>query len=73
MLKTLLHSVPKGDCIIIVDDLNYQLRGNIQDYTNKWIMTTRNEKDDHDELILNLILEHNLFTVDTSFSPPLKM
>ena len=59
-LHILLQSVPQGDYIIISGDFNCQLRRNIQGLTGKWAMTKRNEERGHDQLIVNLMCDHNL-------------
>ena len=69
-LEVLLNSVNKKDCIVICGDFNCQLRRNVEGCTGKWSMTARNEKKGHDQQVLTLMRQHDLFAVDTRFKPP---
>ena len=68
-LDALLATVNKNDCIIVTGDFNCQLRRNVQDCTDKWSMTSRNEDKGHDQEVLDLMRQYDLFTVDTKFEP----
>lgn len=71
-LETLLNSVSKKDCIVLCGDFNCQLRRNVQGCTGKWSMTKHNEKKGHDQKLINLMRQFDLFAVDTRFKPPRK-
>ena len=68
-LRKLLNTVRKSDCVMLAGDFNCQLRRNVP---GKWCMTTRPD-DGHEEQILVLIREYDLFAVDTIFKPKTKM
>ena len=55
----------------IAGDFNCQLRRNVAGCTGKWCMTTRPD-DGHEELILDLMRENDLFAVGTLFKPKTK-
>ena len=71
-LEILLRTVPQGDCIVICGDFNCQLRRNVPGCTGKWAMTKRNEDKGHDQQVLTLMRQFDLFAVGTRFKPPRK-
>ena len=71
-LKKLLHTVRKSECVVLAGDFNCQLRRNVPGCTGQWSMTKRPEQG-HEELILDLMRENDLFAVDTLFKPKKKM
>ena len=72
-LDELLATVAPGDCVIIAGDLNCQLQRNVPGCTGQWAMTTRSEKQGHDNLVLDLMRAYDLFAIDTLFRPKGKM
>ena len=71
-LRKLLQTVRKSDCIIVAGDPNCQLQRNVQGCTGKWCMATRANEQEHDNDVLNLMRDHDLFTVGTLFKPKKK-
>ena len=57
-LDALLATVNKNDCIIVAGDLNCQLHRNVEGCTDKWVMTSRNGGKDHDQEVLNLMMQY---------------
>ena len=72
-LDALLATVPKGECIILAGDLNCQLRRNVEGCTGKWSMTTRNEIRGHDQEVLDIMRQYDLFAAGTKFKPRKKI
>ena len=70
-LQTLLQSVNKTDCIIMMGDFNCELQRNVENCTGKWCMT-RSKDSGHGEQILELMRSFDLFAVDTLFKPARK-
>ena len=70
-LRKLLSTVRKSDCVILAGDFNCQLRRNVPGCTGKWSMTTRPD-DGHEEQILDLMRENDLFAAGTLFKPKKK-
>ena len=67
-LHTLLKSVAKSDCIVLLGDFNCQLPRNVEGCTGKWSMTTRSDNA-HGNKILDLMRAYDLFATDTLFKP----
>ena len=67
-LHTLLKSVAKSDCIVLLGDFNCQLPRNVEGCTGKWSMTTRSDNA-HGDKILDLMRAYDLFATDTLFKP----
>ena len=70
-LRKLLSTVRKSECVILAGDFNCQLRRHVPGCTGKWCMTTKQD-DGHEEQILDLMRENDLFAVDTLFKPKTK-
>ena len=68
-LDALLATVNKNDCIIVAGDLNCQLRRNVEQCTGQWSMTTKNENFGHDQEVLDLMRQYDLFAIGTNFKP----
>ena len=71
-LRNLLSTVRKSDCVILEGDFNCQLRRNVPGCTGKWSMTTRPD-DGHEEQILDLMRENDLFAAGMLFKPKKKI
>ena len=71
-LTGLLQIVPQGDCIVVCGDLNCQLKRNVPGRTGQWSMTKRHEEKGHDQVILEMMTQADLFAVDTIFKPEAK-
>ena len=65
-LVTLLKSVPKRDCIVLMGDFNEQLPGNIPGLTGKWAF---GEKSENANNLLDVMGMFNLFAANTQFQP----
>ena len=70
-LQELLKIVSKTDCIIMMGDFNCELQRNVENCTDKWIMT-RNKDSGHGDQVLELMRAFDLFAVDTLFKPARK-
>ena len=68
-IDALLATVPKNDCIIVAGDFNCQLRRHVERCTGKWAMTSRNEDNNHDQEVLDLMHHYDLFDIGTKFKP----
>ena len=68
-LDALLVTVNKKDWIIITGDFNCQLRRNEDKYTGQWSMTSKHEKNGHDQEVFDLMRQYDLFAVGTKFKP----
>ena len=73
LLKELLKTVHKSDCIILAGDFNCQLQRNVKGCTGQWSMTERPNKNGHGKEILNLMQEFDLFAMGTAFKPEKKL
>ena len=71
LLNDLLTTVNKGDCIILMGDLNCELQRNVKGCTGQWCMNTRKDNG-HGEEILTLMRSYDLFAADTLFKPARK-
>lgn len=65
-LITLLKTVSKNDCIVLLDDFNDQLPSSVPGYTGTW---THGEKSVNTKSILDVMWMFNLYDVNTCFQP----
>ena len=71
-LDALIKTVPKNDCLIICGDFNCQLKRNVSGLTGRWSMTSKHEEQGHDQELLDLMREYELFAADVKFKPKAK-
>ena len=68
MLKQLdeaIKKAPKGDCVVVIGDLNEELSRNVSNHTGRF---TRSEKGSRNSnKIINLMRSHDLGAVNTRF------
>ena len=65
-LETVLSKVPRGDCVVLMGDLNEQLESDISDRTGKW---TAGPPSPNSDKILQLMYLHDLTAMNTLFKP----
>ena len=65
-LLRLLVQIPPGDCIVLLTDLNEQLPANDENVTGKW---THDKASPNAEMMMDMIRQFDLFSINTAFQP----